>query len=140
MTPYGYTIERGRAQICPAEQKRLTAFYQNFLSGMPILESARRAGIPHCAHTCKRMLHNSVYLGTDYYPPLIPRLLYVQALRELKRRSGCRKKRKKASPSLPTPVYTRFLARKERKEAFEDSALSPRERAALQYQRILPME
>ena len=71
MIPYGYRIENGAAIPHPEESEKLQRFFTFYLDGCSIREAAKAAGIERTGTTCRNMLTNETYLGTDFYPRLI---------------------------------------------------------------------
>ena len=70
--PYGYKIENGAAVPHPEEESRLKSFFDLYVNhGCSVAEAKERAEIDRAEQTCRAMLTNPVYLGTDYYPRLI---------------------------------------------------------------------
>ncbi len=97
--PYGYKIERGKAVIVPEEAERIKTFLNSYLSGLSIINAGAEAEIPVSKSALRKMLSNEVYLGTDYYPPIIDRNLFdeVQRDREARTHEG----QSRPSPVLP---------------------------------------
>lgn len=153
MTPYGYSIHDARAFVEPDEQRRLVELYTAFVAGATLKSCVAASGIPRSAPTCKRMLANKTYLGTDYYPAVIEEGLFRKAQDELRRREEARKPRKRgryltcapvcaefalasevAIGSLPSRSRTRYG--KARRKVLKPC--TPQEWAALQFERIVP--
>ena len=108
MTPYGYRITEGRAEPVPEEHRRLREFFDGYLSGLSIRDAAARAGIPRSASCCRSMLTNPVYLGTDYYPPLIEPELMERAAARAEARSAHLRGIPHSQAAKPVPVRTEF--------------------------------
>ncbi|MBQ7144602.1 MAG: hypothetical protein IJR65_05540 [Oscillospiraceae bacterium] len=108
MTPYGYRIELGRACPEPQAQARLLSLFRLCAAGLPLKACAAASGVPRCPMSCKRLLLDPVYLGTDFYPPLVPPELFAAAGNELRRRAAKRKpiRGRRRIPALP--VLTAF--------------------------------
>ena len=132
MTPYGYTIRNARAEIDPEAQTRITRFYQCILEGMPLKTAAREAEVDRTYLACMKILKNPVYLGTDFYPPLLAPSLFRGVQAELKRREGLGPAGAGRKARF-LPVYTEFTVEKTGDDA---SGLSPRERARRLYEGI----
>ncbi|MBQ1491018.1 MAG: recombinase [Blautia sp.] len=130
MTPYGYRIVNGEAVADPVEAEKLKEFFERFIAGGQIKPSAEEAGIMKTQPTCKRMLMNTVYLGTDYYPQIITKELFEAAQERIKEVS----REKKGGRQIPTlPVYTGFMASS---EAASPRHLDPKDYAIQQFERI----
>ena len=108
MTPYGYRIERGKARVDDGESEKLLVLFKAYASGLPFKDCIAKAGIEKSPGTCKDMLSNQVYLGTDFYPPIIPRDLFDDVQEELERRKRPPRSASKRIGNLH--VYTGFTA------------------------------
>ena len=106
--PYGYQIIDGKAVPHPEESKKLQVFFDRYVNhGDSVAAAAAMAEIQMVKESCRRMLTNPVYLGTDYYPQLITPDLMEKA------RQAMAVKRKgyvgrKGSRLKPIPVRTQF--------------------------------
>lgn len=136
MTPFGYRIHDARAVAHAAEQQQLTQLFTAFVAGAPLKACAKEAQIPRVPATCKRMLANATYLGTDFYPPLIPPDLFRRAQEELGRRAESRKPRKAKRRVACVPVLTEFVLLPAAQPAA--SLATPQDYAALMLSRIQP--
>ena len=104
--PFGYSISQGRANVNPEEVGKLKKLFQLYLEGLSMKECVDMTGIPHAKQTCRNMLSNPVYLGTDFYPQIIDGGLFDSVQKALlcrKRKTPERKRRK-----FTIPVYTEF--------------------------------
>ena len=105
--PYGYTIENGAAIPHPEESEKLRRFFAFYLDGCSIREAAKAAGIERTGTTCRNMLTNETYLGTDFYPRLIPPDVMKKAkARALER--GRNYSRERVARYRVVPVRTSF--------------------------------
>ena len=113
--PYGYKIEGGLAVIIPEEAEKLQTFLDIYLKGSSIQASAKSAGLPHAPASLRRMLSNPLYLGTDYYPPIVAPETFAAVQTALAQRThpGHTK------PPQVIPVYTKFVL------TFPEGLLSP---------------
>ena len=134
MTPYGYRIQNAEALVIETERQKLITFFQMFISGTSLTRCVKESGIERKAPTCKAMLSNRVYLGTDYYPPIIPASLFMGAQIELKRRKDRRKPVQKERYLPSVPVQTRFMIAADTGQAGPD----PLQDAVRLYERIIP--
>ena len=69
--PFGYRIVEGKAVIDEENLKKLKRFFSLYLEGTSMAEAARTAELPVSASTLPKLLRKKVYLGTDYYPPVL---------------------------------------------------------------------
>ena len=102
--PYGYRIERGRAVVVPEEAEKIRKFYTAYLDGLSIKNAGAAAEIPLSTATLRKMLENELYLGTDYYPPIIDR----DTFDEVQRDRAIRTHEGQTKPPQITPIRTRF--------------------------------
>lgn len=80
-TPFGYLIQKGRVAPHPVEAEAVQNIFQLYLTGLSyqqIAEEMERRGIRYHQHTSqwnkhmvKRILENSSYLGSEFYPAII---------------------------------------------------------------------
>ena len=136
MTPYGYRIHDAQAQVVPEEQERIVALYMAFVGGATLKACVLASGIPRAVPTCKRILANKTYLGTDFYPALIDERLFCKAQDELRRREEMRKPRTCGRYLKCAPVLTEFQLAPEPKPSRSRKPRTPQELAALQFARI----
>ena len=95
--PYGYRIERGKAVVVPGEAERIRTFLQAYLDGLSIRKAGEKAAIPLCVSALRGILDNEVYLGTDYYPPIVDRDTFDAVRHDCLARTH-------AGPSRPSPI------------------------------------
>ena len=107
MAPFGYRIVNAEAVVDAEEADMLRDFFERIVAGGQLKASAQEAGLTKVPATCKKMLSNPVYVGTDYYPQIIPPELF-EAAQESVRKLSREKKGGKMIPDLP--VYTGFMA------------------------------
>lgn len=112
--PYGYKIERGKAVIVPEEAERIRIFLNAYLDGLSIKNAGAEAEIPLSTSALRKMLGSEVYLGTDYYPPIIDRATFD----EVQRDSAARTHEGQSRPSPVLPMRSLFtLAPPEQSDA-----------------------
>ncbi|MGP1505525.1 MAG: hypothetical protein ACTTIR_07885 [Eggerthia catenaformis] len=87
-TPFGYTIIDGKAEIDADAAAKIKAMFDNYLSGMALVASAKEAGIIIKHSGVKRILTNKHYLGDGFYPALIDEETFNKADEEIKRRAS----------------------------------------------------
>ena len=106
--PYGYEIVDGKAVPHPVESKKLQVFFDRYvIHGDSVAAAAAMAGIQMAKESCRRMLTNPIYLGTDYYPQLITPDLMEKAKQAMTaKRKGY--VGRKGSRLKPIPVRTQF--------------------------------
>lgn len=106
--PYGYKIENGAAVPHPEEAYRLKEFFDLYVNhGCSIAEAKARAEIDRSAQTCRAMLTNTVYLGTDYYPRLITPGMMKKAEKAIEENRKAPAGQKRVA-FQKTPVFTQF--------------------------------
>jgi len=81
-TPYGYSIENGRATIKEDEANKIRKLYKNYISGMALAKAASEAGIDTYHGTAKRLMENRHYLGDNFYPAIIDKEIFESAATE----------------------------------------------------------
>lgn len=69
--PYGYRIEEGLAFPDPVQAEKLRRFVGLYLEGASGEHARCALDIEVSAQTLYRLLDKGLYLGTDYYPPLL---------------------------------------------------------------------
>ena len=135
MIPYGYRIENGHAVINQAEAAALRQLFTRFIGHNPLKVCAEH--IPHAPQTCKKMLSNPIYLGTDFFPAIITQTAFDAAQKEL---AGRVREVKQPQRIKSVPVWTEFqLMPCGSASATLDPATEPATFAAYQYRRIRPI-
>ena len=110
--PYGYRVEQGKVGVDPEQAARLRALFDGYLAGLSVSAARRAAGIPLSDKTCRELLTNRVYLGTERFPGL----LEPDALRrseEERRRRGRHLVGKTGRKTPELPIHTKFIFRAE---------------------------
>jgi len=85
--PYGYRIERGKAQPDPEKAEKLNTVIDCYLSGLSIKEANKAAGGTLSDTALRHYLKSGVYAGTDYYPPIVPEGTYERIMAEMTART-----------------------------------------------------
>ena len=130
MIPYGYRIINAEAFADEEEAKKIQTFFRLFTAGGQIKPSAEQAGIKKAHPTCKKILTNPIYLGTDYYPQIIEKELFDAAQERVKKVY----RERKSNRLIPTlPVYTGFMATY---PLIGEERMDPKEYAVYQFGRI----
>lgn len=132
--PFGYEVIGGKAFINEKEAEQLLLYYRRFLDGETMNAAAREARLPCSQTTYCTLLSKKVYLGTDYYPPIISKEYQDQLIAEYKKRRAQASKPPKKRPVKGVKVYTDFRLVRPRAYAPDD----PVDCAAALYQRIRP--
>lgn len=86
-TPFGYKIINGQAEIDESTANQIEHIFQNYLSGMTLIESAKEVGLEMKHASVRRILQNKHYLGDDFYPSIIDADTFSAANAEIARRS-----------------------------------------------------
>ncbi len=116
-TPLGYKIENGVAVIDRKTTAKVLNLYKNYLSGLSLIKSAKKAGINTSHAGAKHIMQNKHYLGDDFYPAIIDKETFDEVENELNRRlekleRNCKAKempKKKGSYTLSFWRYFRIL-------------------------------
>ena len=85
--PYGYRIERGKAQPDPEKAEKLNKAINGYLSGLSIKEANKAAGGTLSDTALRHYLKSGVYAGTDYYPPIVPEGTFDRVMAEMAERT-----------------------------------------------------
>ena len=96
--PFGYQIRDGKAMIDEQKAEMLHTIFEAYLSGDSLETAAKKAGLTMCHYSVKRMLQNTKYLGTAFYPSLVDRATFDQAAEEIKRRALRHQPKKRREP------------------------------------------
>jgi hypothetical protein len=108
--PYGYIIKIGMAIIDGKAANQVKELFHAYLSGLSLVDAARRAGIDRCHSSIANMLTCKRYLGDDFYPPIIDEDTFKQAEAErIKRARMLGRIREQAEPKKAF-VRMRFTA------------------------------
>lgn len=134
--PYGYCMKDGQIAIKDDEACALKTLFENYLSGMGLMASARSAGIPFTHSVIRRLLENPCYAGSEFYPALISEewLKKAHEIRLARAKNlGKDKLRHKRRPVFY--VKTRFYM-----DEIDNGKRSPLEQAVYVYQQIREVE
>lgn len=85
--PYGYRIENGKAVIDEVAAIQVRSLYKNYLSGLSLANSAKKAGLKLLHSSAKRMLLNRRYMGGGFYPQIVDKEIFAAVEIELNRRT-----------------------------------------------------
>ncbi len=107
--PFGYQIIGGKAAPHPVEAQQVTSFFDWYLSGLSMKQSAALAEIRLSPGALRHILLNPIYRGSDpFYPALVDATTSERvALRVRQRAAGHIGKNKKPI-KRPVPVDTEF--------------------------------
>ena len=118
-----------RAAVKSQKLRQFFAYYVYY--DKSVAEAAAMAEIQMAKESCRRMLTNPVYLGTDYYPQLITPALMEKAKQAMTvKRKGY--VGRKGSRLKPIPVRTQFT--------FNPSKAPETNRASWLYDQIQPIK
>ena len=110
--PYGYRVVQGQVSADPEQAARLRALFDGYLAGLSVSAARQAAGIPLSDKTCREMLTNRVYLGTDRFPGLLePETLQRSEAERQRRGRHLAGKTGRKTPELP--IHTKFIFRAE---------------------------
>ena len=111
--PYGYKIVNGQAEPYSEQVKKIQCFFDCYLEGYSLRKATVVAGVERSWMSCRNMLVNPVYLGTEDYPPIFTPEQMERAAGEVKRR-GAHLTGKTGRPvRKPFPIQTEFFYHKE---------------------------
>ena len=130
--PYGYRIVNGMAEPDPGEHEKLLRFYEHYLEGWSLEMCRSSIGIDWSIRGLRDILDNPVYMGTDYYPPLIDGETWNAAKEAAERRGAHLVGKRNCKTRQPVPIHTRFTMASDAEEPVGD----PVECAAAMYARI----
>lgn len=107
-TPYGYTIENGKAVIDESNAERVRVLFQEYIACGSMRAAAVKAGIEKTHSMIGRILKNRVYIGTEYYPPIVGDDIFAKAqkLRENNARSQNRIREYKVQPKAKIGTFS----------------------------------
>ena len=107
-TPYGYIIENGKAVIDETAAGKLRTLFDKYLNGMSLQTAAKAAGIETYHGTVKRIITTRHYIGDEFYPSIIDKVIFDRTQEELYKRAAalCRLKKKKKNHQIE--VHTKF--------------------------------
>ena len=86
-TPYGYTIQNGKAVPDKIASLQVKAFFEDYLNGSSLQSAGTKAGISRSHASLGRMIDSPCYKGDDFYPAIISTKLWAKAQEERKRRA-----------------------------------------------------
>ena len=86
-TPFGYQIKSGKIVIYKEEADQLEKLIKSYLSGQSLANAAKEAGVKRNHGGVTRLLTDERYLGTDIFPPLIPKELFEKIKSERYKRA-----------------------------------------------------
>lgn len=109
-TPLGYKIANGVAVIDRKDTAKVLNLYKNYLSGLSLIKSAKKAGINTSHAGAKHIMQNKHYLGDDFYPAIIDKETFDEVENELNRRLEKLERNCKAKeiPKKKVPILFHF--------------------------------
>lgn len=97
--PYGYRVENAKGVIYIPEAEKVIALYKKYLECNSMRASAKAVGIDKTHSSIGKILRNTVYLGTEFYPELIDEDLFNKVQEARKNNTIQRNRIKEISPS-----------------------------------------
>ena len=76
---YGYKIVNGKAVVDEQEAAVIVSLFDGYIAGLSMKAVAENAGVNLSNSSVKRILSRITYIGDDYYPPIISRLVFAKA-------------------------------------------------------------
>ena len=114
--------------------EKITTFFEQYLKGATLIGAARTAGIKCSQRELPLLLHNSTYLGDDYYPQILDEDLFKKAGTEHERRMAEHPRKYTRGPKiLPVAIMSAFEIGKDLSSAVGSN---PQELAMNLYNRI----
>ena len=107
--PFGYQIVNGKALPHPVEAQQVTSFFDWYLSGLSMKQSAALAEIRLSPGALRHILLNPIYGGADpFYPALVDTELSERAILRVRQRAAAHEGKNKSRIKKPIPVDTEF--------------------------------
>lgn len=85
--PFGYDIIDGKAVVNEENAEKLKTIFSLYLSGVALKEAGAKVGLTVQHSSIGRMLRNTAYLGTDFYPAIIDKETFDKAEEERMKRA-----------------------------------------------------
>ena len=123
-TPFGYCIVGGVAVIDETAAATVRNLYKNYLSGMGLAVAAKTSGLDTYHGTAKRMMCNRIYLGDDFYPPIIDITTFEEVQEELTKRATKLGRNDLKTKEKVLKVHTRFSI-PDIIESYKDQIMQP---------------
>lgn len=123
--PYGYRIKNGEGVICEEEAENLKKIYELYLTGMGLQAIADTLGLNLFHGGVSRLIGNTKYLGTDFYPRIIEKELFDAAASEKERRAVKLKRTNRIKVVEKEPVkhvFTMAKAKEKHEDPFAQAA------------------
>ena len=106
---YGYRLNDNRVTIDPEQGEKVEQLFSRFADGETLTFCCE--GLPFAPQTCKKLLSNQRYIGSEGYPPIIPGPLFNRVASELSRRNSARKTKTQPTRIQVVPVHIKFTVR-----------------------------
>ena len=108
--PFGYQIVNGKALPHPVEAQQVTVFFDWYLSGLSMKQSAALAEIRLSPGALRHILVNPIYGGADpFYPALVTTDSSERAALQVAQRAAGHIGKNKKPVKQPIPVDTEFV-------------------------------
>lgn len=78
-TPYGYQIINGKAVVDEEKANQLKVLFETYIEGASFKVAAEIVGIMLSHSSIGKLLRNEKYLGTDFYPAIIDKVVFEAA-------------------------------------------------------------
>ncbi len=98
---YGYTVVDGKAKVDETQAAQVRTLYDNYLAGDSLYKAAAKAGICTWHGQASRMISNSTYLGTEFYPAIIDEETFQKAQEERHKRAVALGRINRKATALP---------------------------------------
>lgn len=85
-TPLGYKIKNGKAFIDSDNSIKIQNLYNYYLEGLSLAKAAEKAKLNLSHSSTGRILKNPIYLGNDFYPQLIDKVIFNAVQKERDKR------------------------------------------------------
>lgn len=104
-TPYGYQIENGKAVIDEIKAKQISILFKEYVSGSSLSTAGGKAGIELTHSSLGRMIDNIVYIGDEFYPPIVSEEIWSKAQKERERRVDALSRNKDKTSPFSGKIY-----------------------------------
>ena len=110
--PYGYRVKDAKGIIYEPEADKVVALYRAYLEYDSMSAAAKKVRINKIHGSIGRILKNTVYLGTDFYPQLLDEELFTKVQKARKENAVRENRIKEIKPAEEFKPITTFKASK----------------------------
>lgn len=110
--PYGYWVKDAKGIIYEPEADKVVALYRAYLEYDSMSAAAKKVRINKIHGSIGRILKNTVYLGTDFYPQLLDEELFTKVQKARKENAVRKNRIKEIKPAEEFKPITTFKASK----------------------------